>query len=74
MAKTEQASQAPPPLADLNEEAIKHLDDMKGELDKAMDDVLALESLGLDQSRLKERIAWGYKARETILKQFGRTK
>ena len=74
MAKLNPADNRIPPLDELNAEALKHLDDMKGELDEAMLDLDALERLGLDQSRLKERIEWGFKAREVILKRFGEKK
>jgi len=68
MAKTREA----PPLADLKQEAIEHLDAIKGELDEARKDLDALEEIGIDTSRLRERINWGYKAREVILKRYGR--
>jgi len=60
------------PLADLREEAVAHLDAIKGELDEAQKDLDALEAIGLDISRLRERIEWGYKAREIILKRYGK--
>jgi len=61
-----------PPLADLRNEAVAHLDAIKGELDEARKDLDALEAVGMDVSRLRERVDWGYKAREIILKRFGK--
>ena len=58
------------PLASLTAETMEHIDAIKGELDKAAKDLEALEELGIDTSRLKEKINWGYKAREVILKTF----
>ncbi len=58
------------PLHDLSAETIKSLEDIKGELDKAKGDIEALEKIGMDVSRLKERVDWGYKAREIILERF----
>ena len=61
------------PLADLRKEAVDHLDAIKGELDEATKDLDALEEIGIDTSRLREKVAWGYKARDVILKRFGRS-
>ena len=58
------------PLHDLSAETVASLDAIKGELDKASGDIAALEKIGMDVSRLKERIDWGYKAREIILERF----
>ena len=58
------------PLADLRTEAVDHLDNIKAELDEAQKDLDALEKIGMDVSRLRERIDWGYKAREVILERF----
>jgi len=69
MAKTNE----PQPLADLRQDAVDHLESIKGELDEAGKDLDALEELGIDTSRLREKIAWGYKARDVILKRFGRS-
>jgi len=49
---------------------MEHIDAIKGELDKASADLEGLEELGIDTSRLREKINWGYKAREVILKTF----
>lgn len=59
------------PLATLNAEALHHINEVKGELDRAMGDLDALEEVGIDTSRLREKIEWGYKAREVILARFG---
>lgn len=59
------------PLAQLEKETLDHLDSVKAELDRAIGDLDALEDIGIDTSRLREKINWGYKAREVILKRFG---
>ncbi len=68
-----QSKAAPPvvPLADLRAETAAHLESIKGELDEAVKDLDALESIGLDVTRLRERVEWGYKAREVIMNRFG---
>lgn len=60
------------PLADLTRDTLEHIEGIKKELDSASADLDALESLGIDTSRLREKIDWGYKARDVILKQFGK--
>ena len=72
MATANKTSEATPPLADLREEAVAHLESIKGELDEAAKDLDVLESIGLDVSRLRERVDWGYKAREAVINRFGR--
>ena len=71
MAKN-QTTGAPSPLADLREEAVAHLDAIKGELDEAEKDLDAFEKIGMDTSRLRERIDWAKKARDIILDRFGK--
>jgi len=71
MAKV-QSNKDPAPLAELTDEAVKHLDAIKGELDEADKDLQALEEIGMDVSRMKERVAWGRKARGIILKRYGK--
>ena len=66
-------TKATPPLADLRQEAVEHLDAIKGELDEAEKDLDALEKIGLDVTRLRERVDWGKKARDIILERFGKT-
>ncbi len=61
----------PEPLASLTEETLKHMDAIGGELDAAKKNLDSLEELGIDTSRLREKINWGYKARDVILKTFG---
>ena len=71
MAKN-QTNNEPSPLGDLRAEAVDHLDAIKGELDEAGKDLEALEKIGLDVSRMRERLDWGYKSREIILERFGK--
>jgi len=58
------------PLHDISAETVQSLDAIKGELDTAMGDIEALEKIGMDVSRLRERLDWGYKARDIILERF----
>jgi len=60
------------PFGALRDETVTHLDKIKGELDEAVKDLDALEEIGMDVTRLRERVNWGYKAREIILKRYGR--
>ena len=69
MAKAQNTNN-PAPLADLRDEAVDHLEAIKGELDEATKDLEALEKIGLDVSRLRERVDWGYKARDIIIDRF----
>lgn len=75
MAKTKVTPPLPDePLAFLKEDTLEHLESVKAELDRAAADLDALEEIGIDTSRLREKIMWGYKAREVILKRFGPNK
>lgn len=58
------------PLHDVSAETIKSLEAIGAELDTAQGDIEALEKIGMDVSRLKERLDWGRKAREIILERF----
>ena len=58
------------PLHDLSSETIASLDAIGVELDKAQGDIEALEKIGMDVSRMRERLDWGRKAREIILERF----
>lgn len=71
MPKTTARIPDPEPLASLTKETLEHIDGIKAELDRATQDLESLEELGIDTSRLKEKIQWGYKARDVILKTFG---
>jgi len=69
MAQANKPPQTPDPLEGLSREAREHLENIKGELDEAEKDQDALEQLGLDTSRNRERIEWGRKAVEVIAKR-----
>jgi len=58
------------PLVSLTAEARKHLADMDGEIKAVESNLEALESIGLDVSVLKEKIAWSKRAKDIIQKQF----
>ncbi len=62
----------PEPLATLTQDTLDHLDGIVKELDQAKKGLEALESLGIDSSLLREKIEWGYNARDMILKFYGK--
>lgn len=62
------------PLASLTADTLEHIEGIKKELDRASGDLEALEELGLDTSVMREKLNWGYKARDVILKRFGEGK
>jgi len=57
------------PLVKLTEDAKKEIDKLGKDIDRSEQDMLALEELGLDVSRLKDKISWARKAREIVLKR-----
>jgi hypothetical protein len=57
------------PLHDVSMETMRSLDAIGKELELAEGDIAALEKLGMDVSRLKERVEWGKRAREIILER-----
>jgi len=71
MAKQTTPIPDPEPLASLTQDTMQHIDNIKAELDEASKALESLEELGLDTSRMREKINWGYKARDVILKTFG---
>ncbi len=60
------------PLATLTQGTLDHLDNIIKELDQAKKGLDALESLGIDSSLLRDKIEWGYNARDIILKFYGK--
>ena len=56
------------PLASLTAEARENLEKVKDEIELSKRNLAALEELGIDVSRLREKIAWAEKAREVTLK------
>lgn len=69
MAPASKTSAPQGPLHDLSTETMQSLEAIGGELDKAQLDIEALEKIGMDVSRLRERLDWGRKAREIILER-----
>lgn len=61
-------NQGAAPLVELTQEAKKHIDDMAAEIAASEKNLEGLEELGLDVSRLREKIEWAKKAREIILR------
>ena len=57
------------PLVKLTEDAKKEIDNLGGDIERSEGDMLALEELGLDVSRLRDKIEWAKKAREIVLKR-----
>lgn len=72
MAKTQNIPPTPP-FADIRAETIENLDAVKEQLEEAEKDIEVLTKLGMDVSRLKERVEWGKKARDLMLKRYGKT-
>jgi len=60
----------PDPLATLTAEARKHIENLSAEIERVRGDLDAMEELGLDTSRLRERVDWAEKAQKTILERF----
>jgi len=54
------------PLHDVRADTLSSLDNIESELDLADGDIKAMESLGMDVSRLKERLSWGRNAVKVI--------
>lgn len=59
----------PDPLVSLTAEAKEHIEKLDVELTRVEGDLAAMEELGLDTSRLKERVEWARKARKVILER-----
>lgn len=55
------------PLVTLTDEAREHIENLEPEINRAYGDIEAMESLGMDASRLREKVDWAKKAREVIL-------
>ena len=70
MAKTNEGTNQRPPFADLNADTLKQLDDLGKHIDTSLAQLDALEEIGVDQSRLREKLEWGRKVREILLKDF----
>lgn len=62
------------PLAELTEEGEKVLEEMNAEIKRAEEDLAAVEELGVDTSRLKERVNFAKRARDVVLKRLSRSK
>jgi hypothetical protein len=58
----------PKPLAELTEEARKHIDAMGAEIEEAEKFIKAMEELGMDTSRISDHVEWAKRARNIILK------
>ena len=57
------------PLVTLTADAKKEIDKLGKDIERSEGDMSALEELGLDVSRLRDKINWAKKAREIILKR-----
>jgi len=69
--KAETLQPAPAPLINLTEEARKHIAALDVEIEEVRKDLTALETLGMDVSMPRERLAFAEKARAVILERFG---
>ncbi len=59
------------PLADLKQDAIDNLNNIKSQLDETEKDIAAMDAIGLDTSKLKDRLEWARNARKIILNRYG---
>jgi len=57
------------PLVTLTADAKKEIDKLGKDIDRSEEDMKALEELGLDVSRLRDKIDWARKARKIVLKR-----
>ncbi len=57
------------PLISLTDEAREHIEGLDKELTRVEGDLEAMEELGIDTSRLKERVDWARRARSIILER-----
>ena len=57
------------PLVTLTADAKKEIDKLGKDIERSEADLKALEELGLDVSRLRDKINWARKAREIVLKR-----
>lgn len=64
------AKQNNDPLASLTKEARDELEKLGADIDKAEKELDTFEELGVDTSRLRDKINWAKKARELMLKNF----
>jgi hypothetical protein len=64
------AKQDKDPLASLTKEAREELEKLGADIDKAEKEMETFEELGVDTSRLRDKINWARKARDLMLKNF----
>ena len=57
------------PLVTLTADAKKEIDKLGKDLERSREDMKALKELGLDVSRLEDKIEWAEKARNIVLKR-----
>jgi len=57
------------PLVTLTADAKIEIEKLGKDIERSEGDMLALEELGLDVSRLRDKIQWARKAREIVLKR-----
>lgn len=68
MAENNKLPPDPTPLVELTKEARAEIEKMGDDLDRAEAVFDDFEELGLDVSKVRERIAWSRKARDIVLK------
>ena len=74
MADKQKTAAETSPLFDITEGTLKNLEDIGAELDAAEKALAPMEELGMDTSRLRERIEWGKKARQVMMEHFTKEK
>lgn len=60
------------PLIGLTDEALKELEKMGLDIEESEKDLQAFEELGVDTSRLRDKVEWAKKARKLMLERFGK--
>ena len=58
------------PLIKLTDEEKKHLEALKGDIEKGKKAIAAMKEMDMDVKTLEERIVWAEKARDVLLKEF----
>jgi hypothetical protein len=70
MAANDKKAPEAAPLVDLRREAAENLNKIEADLAEAEKDLDALEKIGMDVTRLRERVEWAKNARKIIMERF----
>ena len=72
MAVDKKPNPEPDPLITLTEETRKEIEGYTPHIENAYKDLEALESLGMDTSRQREKLDWAAKAQKVILERLSK--